>query len=711
MEDEQDKTISQEIPSVEWRSFAPGELVDNKYQIVSLIGRGGMGSVYRVHQMFLGKDFALKALDLQQRSEASSRRFNLEARAAAQLQHPNLVGVHGFGLLEDEQPYLIMDIVEGSTLADILKERETLPIDFVVSLAIQLCFGLAYAHAKGVVHRDIKPGNIMLLHADKQPCEGMVKIVDFGIAKLTQSEDGEIQSLTRTGEIFGSPLYMSPEQCKGAGVDRRSDIYSLGCVLYECLTGTPPFLGETAMSTMLKRLSDEPLSLKQATLGRDFPDVLEHIIRKMLSVDPDERYQDMGAVARDFMSFQKPEIGLPVIEVKESRVEKKDLKVSHKAILALATIAFFVSATALFDRVFLYPRFFAPTKVKKPIDVVGSENPFAVSEQDVGSAPKSRRVPSLNEQATLLGKAPNPLSSQSDIPQVLVETVPSGKTTVLEFPDDFGSLHIDHRRYLASGKIMVPPDSKITYRLSSIAASNEHTLENLTGLKFHRIDFNSFKQITDHYIKILKKIPFLEQVGLDSTSVTSLEPLYKSKTITYLEVAQTRVPSSEILKIERLKKLRFISFGPVPDAYRVFDALNHSESINNVIYNGIRKPDDTRGFGLTNRDIDSLGKLTNLKHITVDSSPNFNDANLQKLLALQNLNSLKVVDCGLTGKCIPTLAKFKKLRELSLTTEGWSEEDIRTLSKKYFFERHKSHQEERAENRSGVEAVRKFISN
>jgi serine/threonine-protein kinase len=357
MQNNQDNTVFSESPSIGEGCLSPGSMVGDKYQIVSLIGSGGMGTVYRVQQVFLGKEFALKILDLHKRSDVTVKRFQQEARTASQLQHPNLVEVHDFDVFGGGQPYLVMDLVQGVTLSAVLKARGALPVDYVVNLCIQICFGLMYAHEKGVIHRDIKPGNIMLLHPDKEVSEGTIKIVDFGIAKLTQSEDGEIQALTKTGEIFGSPVYMSPEQCKGTAVDRRSDIYSLGCVMFECLTGAPPFLGDTAMATMLKRLSDEPTSLKETAPGCEFPAVLERIVRRMLAVDPADRYQELGVLIKDLMTLQRPDDGVKVsAEIKEEKEEKK-AAVNFKTILLAAAVAAAVAlATLAFDRLIVLPK-------------------------------------------------------------------------------------------------------------------------------------------------------------------------------------------------------------------------------------------------------------------------------------------------------------------------------------------------------------------
>lgn len=679
----------------------PGIVVDDKYQVISLLGKGGMGSVYRVHQIFLGKDFALKVLDLHQRTELSERRFKQEARTASQLQHPNLVGVHGFGVLAGEQPYLVMDLIEGTTLSDLLKEKRTLSCEYVVRMAVQLCFGLIYAHGKNVVHRDIKPGNIMLLHPEREPAEGLVKIVDFGIAKLTQSEDGEIQSLTKTGEVFGSPVYMSPEQCKGSAVDKRSDIYSLGCVIYECLTGVPPFFGETAMATMMKRLSESPASLKEATLGGQFPELLERIVQRMLATEPEDRYQDLSAVVNHLMALQQPEVGIVVSQAPIKSQVKKELKLSRKLSLAFATVVLTVSATAYVDRAYIYPLYFAPTTKSMKDEFVLKP---LVNEKGL-SKDEKEKLRNSRMGSGMFGTDPHENS-----PQLKIEKGASGESKqILFFPDQYGTISIAGERVQASGEFVVPPGAKISFRINDSAAANDQTFNNLTRLKFRRIDFNGSKLINDRYIKILRSIPHLEQVGLEDTEITTLEPLYNSDKIKHLEVGNTRVSADEILKMKDLKRLNLISFGPIPDAYRVFDALVSSTTLNNVIYKGIRLRDETRGHDLTARDITSLAKLTGLRHLTISRCPKFNDASLARLSNLKDLNSLIVIDSGLTPACIPTLAKFKNLQDVSLTTKDWPETALDALRQRYRFSQRKTHDEERAERNGGIDAVSSFI--
>ncbi len=294
------RRLNKDLSSVdEHGDFQPGQILGDRYEVICPIGLGGMGHVYRVRQILVNKELALKTIDRSSMSETAFRRFQQEARTAFSLNHQNVIRVTDFGLLEDQTPFLVMELVNGENLSERIKRAGTLSWKEAIPIFVQVCFGLAHAHESGVVHRDIKPSNIMLLDGIPLGAEGSVKIVDFGIAKCKSHEGGEIQALTRTGEIFGSPLYMSPEQCNGLAVDHRSDIYSLGCVLFEALTGTPPFIGDNALSTMMKHLGEPAPTLKEASLGNDFPPAIEEIVATMLAKSPNERYQNTANIAYD----------------------------------------------------------------------------------------------------------------------------------------------------------------------------------------------------------------------------------------------------------------------------------------------------------------------------------------------------------------------------------------------------------------------------
>lgn len=267
-----------------------GSLLDGRYQIEALLGRGGMGSVYRARHIGINRLVAVKVLAAAIAADSNVvSRFSQEAKAAGGLSHQNLVGVNDFGFTPAGAPYLVMEYLAGESLDMVLGRESQLEVFRALNIFCQITDGLAYAHARGVVHRDLKPSNI-ILGFDERGYE-MARVIDFGIAKiLTQSE----QALTREGEIFGSPIYMSPEQCNGLVVDARSDIYSLGCVMYESLIGQPPLRGENALKTLFMHSSVMPAAFGKRRPDLQIPPELEAIVFRCLEKSPDERFQSMG---------------------------------------------------------------------------------------------------------------------------------------------------------------------------------------------------------------------------------------------------------------------------------------------------------------------------------------------------------------------------------------------------------------------------------
>jgi serine/threonine-protein kinase len=279
-----------------------GDVIGGSYQVIGLIGVGGMGAVWKVHHTFLNKQFALKTIPREELTQATWERFKLEAKTLARLDHVNLVKIYDLGMAKGNLPFYVMELLDGESLADKLKRKGALGMEETVAIFAQVATGLAYAHEKGLVHRDIKPGNIMLTDFTQEGRSPVlqVKLLDFGIAKLVKPDaSSEESGLTGTFDILGSPFYMSPEQSQGAAVDYRADIYSLGCTLFEALTGTPPFMGESPLITMMKHQKETPPTLKEATLGREFPPLLEAIVARLLAKPRDARYQRLDELVKD----------------------------------------------------------------------------------------------------------------------------------------------------------------------------------------------------------------------------------------------------------------------------------------------------------------------------------------------------------------------------------------------------------------------------
>ena len=280
----------------------PGESLGD-YQLLTLLGAGGMGEVWAAHQQTLGRRVALKLLSEEvTRDPSRISRFEQEARTASALSHPNVAHIYALGQTADGQRYIAMELVEGETIRARLRSGD-LPLAEAIRFAVQVAAALTAAHAVGVIHRDIKPENVMI-----RP-DGFIKVLDFGLAKLVASSASDVATATRTmvhtdaGTVLGTVAYMSPEQVRGREVDQRTDIWSLGVMLYEMVAGRCPFAGETRSDVMAAILDREPAPL--ARFDPDVPSELQRIVGKALRKDRDERYQGMRDVVLDLQALRE----------------------------------------------------------------------------------------------------------------------------------------------------------------------------------------------------------------------------------------------------------------------------------------------------------------------------------------------------------------------------------------------------------------------
>lgn len=290
-----------------------GHTLVGRYRIDCELGRGGMGIIYRATDIQAEDPakarVALKLLVADAAaSEPLRNRFMIEAKAAGSLEHPNIVKVHEYGMSEEGLPFMVMEYLDGASLSSLIDKAPLAP-ELSLKFIIELCDALAHAHHRHVVHRDLKPSNIMIV---EEGGEKKAVLVDFGIAKVF-TQPGQVSlRLTQTGEVFGSPLYMSPEQCMGQKIDHRSDIYSLGCVLYECLTGRSPFEGENFLNVIFKHVNEYPPEFANKASER----AIEDVVLKALAKHPDDRYINMTAFR------QHLEQCLALLGKSEAEVEK-----------------------------------------------------------------------------------------------------------------------------------------------------------------------------------------------------------------------------------------------------------------------------------------------------------------------------------------------------------------------------------------------------
>lgn len=290
-----------------------GRVLDHRYRLQGVLGRGGAGTVYRAELEAIGKPVAIKVLrKVDEDQDKAFARFEREARAASKLGEVHIIDIFDFGYTDDGLAFLVMELLHGEDLAELLERRGYIPLHEAIPLIAQCCQGLGAAHAAGIIHRDLKPENIFL---KDQGAEGpLVKLVDFGLAKICDTEIGGDPSrkLTTTGMIFGTPQYMSPEQCLSRPTDHRADIYAIGCILYELLTGKVPFDGDTFMGVLNQHVCDPPPAMRVVNPQAVVPPQVEAVIYRCLDKEAGRRPQSMSELRDELLAALEASGQLPL---------------------------------------------------------------------------------------------------------------------------------------------------------------------------------------------------------------------------------------------------------------------------------------------------------------------------------------------------------------------------------------------------------------
>jgi len=344
-----------------------GQIIKERYEIVEILGEGGMAFVYKAKDKQLKRNVAIKTLKPNYvNQEKFVDRFRREAQTAANLNHPNIVQIFDWGI--EDEPYFVMEYIEGNTLTSIISSNRTVGLNDILYIGSQVANGLKEAHKHGLVHRDIKPGNIMITP------DGKVKVTDFGIVSL-QNEESDI---TKTGAVLGTASYISPEQAQGKPVSFESDLYSLGTVLYELIAGEPPFTGDSPIATATKHLTDKPEKL--SNFRKDIPKALENAVLKLLEKKPSDRFKSAEDL-RALLLQQRKQI--QINQTQENLVDLTNPKIKFRFTLP----ALIVSIALVFGTVWALSNVFdglpvdggTPTLVEIP-DLTGSEQAQALND-------------------------------------------------------------------------------------------------------------------------------------------------------------------------------------------------------------------------------------------------------------------------------------------------------------------------------------------
>lgn len=634
----------------------PGETIMGKFKIVDLLGSGGMGSVYRVDHLFLGRQFALKCLNKQQANDVSWRRFQNEAKAASKLDHPNLIKVHEFDLMPDGRPFILMDLVEGTTLSDLTKSTGSLPVKRVIEIMIQVAFAIQYAHDQGIIHRDLKPTNIMVTPPETEGGKEGIKLVDFGIAKLTGIDEFNQQTLTKTGEIFGSPLYMSPEQCTGTMVDHRSDLYSIGCVFYDLLTGAPPFIGENALSTMMKHQTEIPLSLKEASLGANFPPEVEQIVAKLLEKDPNRRYQTGNALALDLIPLSQS-----LDDPKTQQLEIQRAALSKQG----QTTQFLPRESA------------APAKKQtgRNIAILAGTAIVCFS---LGFATNSLTRKPETETVT------KP-SNKEKIAPVVEHIEPflksNGTTRYFHFPagmKKLGLLAFDERYERKTWlKVAIPPGRLIGFQAGEDLIANPQYWNGFGPNDFGLLDFGGVRNKGGAEVfSVIPRFTGLKFLNVGKSTFSSDElkyidslPALRGITFGFCE----RVKGQDILTLKCLPNLNFLDIIDIKNGRLVVREAANLNNLRMLVADSCDVTDD---------DLAVLSRNKSLKILNVACNTKVTDAGIEHLKQMKQLQVIVLRGTSITPKCVDALCEITDLKELEIVKVQWTDAQQRAFEAK-----------------------------
>lgn len=620
-----------------------GTLIDNKYQVLGLLGLGGMGAVYRVKHLALDKVVALKTFISKNFSMEAWQRFEREAKAIARLDHANIIKVLDFGIAENNLPYYTMELVQGESLADRLRRTGSLSLTELLFVFTRLADALEHTHKKAILHRDLKPGNVYLELKGGQIQN--IKLADFGIAALA-NQNREEQALTAQGTIFGSPLYMSPEQTLGEKLDQRSDIYSLGCVLYECAMGFPPYHGDSALATIIMHQTAAIPPIERD----DLPEWLPALYLSMMQKDRQKRLPDLSEIL-DILAFnlaasttgKKADSNgqRPILKKRKDTDRSKPAERPRTAplLVPLSGLLLLVASAALFF-------ILAPHKPEHPVqrEVAATA---AVSE--------SKKEPLISWR---------PLTEK---PGKILINFPRTTIGRITYSNGF--------KREAAGPVEVDAREPVTLHLTNLYPHSAEELALLPNSCFD--DLHQSKNLAsdwdDSYFEVLSHFLKLKRLEVYDSICTprTIGYLNNLPHLQALRLTSSNLAESDLLQLKNLKEFWQLSLSRFKISPRLIGALGQ-ERISVM---------DLRECRLEPGVIESLCRLKNLNSLELqDTRLSLADLELMQS-RMTNLRQLKLLRTGLSEQAIPILLRFKNLEAVEVP-DDWSNASVIKLQAK-----------------------------
>lgn len=615
------------------------------YEFVGVLGSGGMGTVLKYRSANLDKFVAIKMLRGSRFSEIEYKRFLVEGRAAARLRHRNLLPVHDLGLTEQGDPYLVMDYFAGETMSTLLKQPLRLKQSKLVNIFAQCAEGMSFAHKNGVLHRDLKPSNIMVAAFESENPE--VVIFDFGISKL-MDEAGA--SLTKVGEVFGSPSYMSPEQWEGKRLDERSDIYSLGCTFYEILTGAPPFINDSIFVVMDMHKNQVPLSLEEASLGGRFLPQLSDTILKMMAKEPDDRPQTMDAV-RDLLldAAIKTPVATEQSNFPNSLKGSKDSDSPSSPSSPSSPLSTFIPFI-------LIACFFLAIAGGAAIFVTKKE-----TKGELGSGARSGEIGGAeNKAASAINEGVEGATSTADSHELNGQAAPlvsSAKLKTAPDPEDrsFAIMKLQEMIAKKSANIDLSNFALIDKDLLDLGADEKLNQINLSGTK-----------ITNHTFGTLAKIDGLIAIYADQTEISNeaIKDIIKLPKLRGLHVSQTKLDADCAQYLGQMSGLTDLTLRGVPIGDKGIQEICKLKNLRLLQLNDAEISDAGIAYLVAN--------CKNLQELHCRRNKKITDASLNYLDKLPHLRSITLDGCSCTAS---GLERFFK-RNQAVKSIGTAQESL-----------------------------------
>ncbi len=677
------------------RELPAGYLVGGVFKIVRPIGEGGMGVVYLAQHQSLGQQYALKVLSPDAVNEQNWLRFQAEAKILARLKHPTVVQVYDLGLHEKSIPFYSMDYLVGSTLEELLVEKGALPLSFAIEVFLAVLDGLSYAHGHNIIHRDIKPANIFVCSGGN-PAERaknkklQVKILDFGISKLVDAS-AKTQQLTAVGEIFGSPFYMSPEQCRGDKVDGRSDIYSVGCSLFETLTGFVPFEGKTSLDiTLLHEEADPPLlSDVNQSIAASLPDSIDTVIAKCLAKQPQDRYQSADQMALDLERVRDGKTVAP--GVVSTLAQRRGKKTYHlPVLLALSLTVVLLGCGGLY--VFLDSRYKSlqysgqsssisstsglPSVAAKPQENFNLNDEKSLASLYIGAGPLDDELSEEKKKAieTFLATKPGCYSN--------VVFAPAGRGRLFSFPKSFslGVLTFVDRRgqniaLPAQGEVMIFAGTALRLSAGEAVKAYPALFKYFRPDDLHTLYLDDVSPVSRQLLPNLHQLTALKHIAFNRASLLpeDIVALNGFPQLTGIDIRHCHVSGELLAKQKLLEQLHSFRADGVKDISGVLEVLKKSKTV--TVLSLVNNT-------LSAVDIANLVAMPQLLDLSLNNCSLTNDE-LEQLTVLQKLKRLNLDQCGkLDQSCLDSVAKFKDLEVLILPDDLLTDQNEKFLAQR-----------------------------